>query len=99
MGAMLRAWIPAFVAFVLAAAGTYAGAVGDSPKFVVPNVPDLTIKTRETIDLPQSTVQINTIYFKGSGETCTCIFRRPCRPRERCGMPRSSGVMSDAPWN
>src|SRR4029453_7358083 len=26
---------------------------------------DLTIKTRETIDLPQSTVQTNTVYFKG----------------------------------
>jgi hypothetical protein len=30
---------------------------------------------------------------------CTCSFRRPCRPRERCGLPRSSGVMSGAPWN
>jgi hypothetical protein len=57
--------MPSFVAFVLAAAAVHAGAHGDHPKFVVPNVPDLTIKTRETIDLPQSTVQTNTLYFKG----------------------------------
>jgi hypothetical protein len=58
-------WIPAFVAFVLAAAGIYAGPDGDYSKFVVPNVPDLTIKTRETIDCPQS-VRTNTLYFQGT---------------------------------
>jgi hypothetical protein len=63
---MPRVWMPSFVAFVLAAAGIHAGADGGYPKFVVPNVPDLTIKTRETIDLPQSTVQTNTLYFKGA---------------------------------
>ena len=63
---MPRAWMPSFVVFVLAAAGIHAGAEGDYPKFVVPNVPDLTIKTRETVELPQSTVQTNTLYFKGA---------------------------------
>src|SRR5437867_4100613 len=63
---MPRVWISSFVAFALAAAGIYAGADGEYPKFVVPNVPDLTIKTRETIDLPQSTVRTNTLYFKGA---------------------------------
>jgi hypothetical protein len=63
---MRRAWTPSFVVFVLAAASMHAGADGDSPKFVVPDVRDLTIKTRETIDLPQSTVQTNTLYFKGA---------------------------------
>jgi hypothetical protein len=58
--------MPAFVAFVSAAAGIYPAAVGGYPGFVVPNVPDLTIKTRETIDRPQSTVQTNTLYFKGA---------------------------------
>ena len=58
--------MPSFVAFVLAAAGIHVGADGDHPKFVVPHVPDLTIKTRETIDLPQSTVQTNTLNFKGA---------------------------------
>ena len=61
---MPRAWMPSVVAFALAAAGTYAG--GGYPRFVVPNVPDLTIKTRETIDRPRSTVQTNTLYFKGA---------------------------------
>jgi hypothetical protein len=50
----------------MAAAGIYAAADGDSPKFVVPNVADLTVKTRETIDLPQSTVRTDTLYFKGA---------------------------------
>ena len=53
---MPRAWMPSFVAVVFAAASIFAAADEDDPKFVVPNVPDLTIKTRETIDLPQSTV-------------------------------------------
>jgi hypothetical protein len=63
---MARAWTPSFVASVLAAAGIYAGTNGGDPKFVVPNVPDLTIKTRETVGLPQSTIQTNTLYFKGA---------------------------------
>jgi hypothetical protein len=63
---MSRAWMPSFVAIALAAAGIHAGADGDYPRFVIPNVPDLTIKTRETIDLPQSTVRTNTLYFKGA---------------------------------
>jgi hypothetical protein len=63
---MPRSWMPSFVVFVLAAAGIHAGAEGDSPRFVVPNVPDLTVKTRETVELPQSTVQTNTLYFKGA---------------------------------
>src|SRR5262249_45376816 len=63
---MPRAWMSSFVVFALVAAGIYAGANRDDPKVVVPNVPDLAIKTRETIDLPQSTVQTNTLYFKGA---------------------------------
>lgn len=63
---MPRTWMPSFVAFVLAAAGIHAGADGGYTRFVVPNVPDLTIKIRETIDLPQSTVQTNTLYYKGA---------------------------------
>jgi len=58
--------MPSFVAFALAATGMHAGADGGYPKFVVPNVPDLTIETRETIDHPQSTVQTNTLYYKGA---------------------------------
>jgi len=61
-----RAWPLPAVIFLLAAAGIYAGADADGPKFVVPNVPDLTIKTRQTIDLPQSTVRTDTVYFKGA---------------------------------
>jgi len=61
---MPRAW--GLVAFVLFAAGIRWGADGDYPKFVVSNVPDLTIKTRETVDLPQSTVRTDTLYFKGA---------------------------------
>src|SRR4051812_22987259 len=63
---MPRTWMTSIVIFVLAAAGMYAGADGDYPKFVIPNVPDLTIKTRATIDLSQSTVRTDTLYFKGA---------------------------------
>jgi hypothetical protein len=55
--------MPSFVAFVLAAAGMQSGADGE---FVVPDVPDLTIKTVETIDSPRSTIQTNILYFKGA---------------------------------
>jgi hypothetical protein len=58
--------MPTFGVFVLVAAGLSAGPNGGSLQFVVPNVPDLTIRTRETIDRPQSTIQINTLYFKAA---------------------------------
>ena len=74
---MPRAWMLAVVAFVLAAAGIYAGADRDHSRFVVPNVPDLTIKTRETTDLPQSTVQIKTLYFKGAWQRRDLYLRFP----------------------
>jgi hypothetical protein len=63
---MRRAWMSSFVALVLAAAGIHACAAeaADYPKFIVPDVPDLTIKTRETVDHPQSTVRTNILYFK-----------------------------------
>jgi len=57
--------MPSFVAFILAA-GMQAGAERDYPKVVVPDIPDLTIKTLETIDSPESTVQTNIVYFKGA---------------------------------
>lgn len=63
---MPRAWMSSLVAGVLAAVGIHIGADGHQTGFVVPNVPDLTIETRETIDLPQSTVQTTTLYFKGA---------------------------------
>src|SRR4029453_8398892 len=74
---MPRAWMAFLVAFVLAAAAIQAGADRDDPRFVVPNVPDLTIKTRETIDLPQSTVQTNTLYFKGAWRRRELSLRFP----------------------
>ena len=58
--------MPSFAALLLAASGIYAEADGGYPKFVVPNVPDLKIETRQTIDDPQSTVQTDTLYFKGA---------------------------------
>ena len=66
-----------FVAFALGVAGIYAGTDGGSPKFVVPNVPDLTIKTRETVDLPHSTVRTNTLYFKGAWQRTELDLESP----------------------
>src|SRR5436309_11514234 len=74
---MPRAWMLAVVAFELAAAGIYAGADRDHSRFVVPNVPDLTIKTRETTDLPQSTVQIKPLYFKGAWQRRDLYLKFP----------------------
>ena len=66
-----------FVAFVLGAAGIYAGADQDYPEFVVPNVADLTIRTRETTDLSQSTVRTNTLYFKGAWQRTELSLQFP----------------------
>ena len=75
-----RAALTSFVAFALAAACMHAGADGDDPKFVVPKVPDLTIKTRETVDLPQSTIQINTLYFQGAWQRRDRFLQFPSAP-------------------
>jgi len=64
--AMPRAWMPSFVVVVLTAAGVHAGADPKYSRLVVPNVPDLTIKTRQTADLPQSTIFTHILYFKGA---------------------------------
>jgi hypothetical protein len=95
--------MPVFVAFVLAAAGIYAEADGDYPKFVVPNVPDLTIKTRETVDLPHSTVQTNTLYFKGAWQRRELHLWFPSAPRtvrhatiNRCDERRTLALNHDA---
>jgi hypothetical protein len=71
---MLRGRMPFFAAFALAAAGISAAADGDYPRFVVPHVPDLTIRTRETIDLPESTVRTNTLYFRGAWQRTELQF-------------------------
>jgi hypothetical protein len=52
---------------LLAAAVPSASLSGQTtgfPKFVVPDVPDVTIKTRQTIDHPDSTVQTETVFLK-----------------------------------
>ena len=83
---MPRAWMAFFVPFVLAAAGIYAGADRDDPKFVVPHFPDLAIKTRETSDLQQSTVQTNTLYFKGAWQRRELYLQfRSALPAQRTG--------------
>src|SRR5262245_46074580 len=63
---MPRAWTPSFVIIALAAAGISVGPDGGDRTSLVPNLPDLTIKTRETIDRPHSTIQTATRYFKGA---------------------------------
>ena len=87
---MARSWMSSFVAFVLAAAAIHAGSDGDHPRFVVPNAPDLTIKTRETIDLPHSTVQTNTLYFKGAWQRRELYLQFPSAlPGQRTVRPVS----------
>jgi hypothetical protein len=43
-----------------------ADQVDDSPKFVVPDASDLTIKTRQMFDRPNSTVVTEIVYLKGA---------------------------------
>src|SRR5262245_43642936 len=77
---MPRAWMPSFVVLVLAAAGIHAGADRDDPTFVVPTIPDLTIKTREPIDRPQSTIVTNSLYFKGAWQRRDRYLEFPSAP-------------------
>jgi len=55
---MLRIPIPALLLFVIIASvpERAAGRPAGIPKFVVPDVPDLTIWTRRTADRPNSTI-------------------------------------------
>jgi hypothetical protein len=46
-------------------------------KFVVPDVPDLTIKTRRTIDLPNSTVETDIVFLKHAWQRRERILQFP----------------------
>jgi len=51
----------------------------ESPKFIVPDVPDVTIKTRETYDRPDSSVETHIIYLKGARQRREHIVEWPAR--------------------
>jgi hypothetical protein len=75
-------WTLPVVAFIFAAAGICVAAGGDDRRTVVPRVPDLKIKTRETYDSARSPVQTFTVYFKGAWERreFSMEFPRTARP-------------------
>jgi hypothetical protein len=47
------------------------------PKFVVPNLPDLTVKTRRTSD--DGTSQVNALYLKGARQRTETVNEKPAR--------------------
>jgi hypothetical protein len=47
------------------------------PKFVVPNSPDLTVKTRRT--LVDGTTLVNTLYLKGARQRTETLYEKPSR--------------------
>jgi len=66
---MWRTWTSALLVLAIGAAAAHfvsAGQSGKLPTFVVPAVPDVTIKIRRSIDHPDSTIVIDTLYLKGA---------------------------------
>ena len=76
---MLRVLISALLVVVAISALRVrpAGHGADSPKFVAPDVPDLTIKTRRTIDHPNSTIETELLNLKGAWQRRTQILDFP----------------------
>src|SRR5580765_7041120 len=50
---------------------------GGFPRFVVADVPDLTIKTRRTIDHPNSTIETEIVDLKGAWQRREEVFEFP----------------------
>src|SRR5262249_1758013 len=59
------------------------------PKFVVPDVADVTIKTRRTVDLPNSTVEIGIVYLKRAWQRRERLLQFPSTLQ-----PRSASYIS-----
>jgi hypothetical protein len=66
-------------AFLVALFGLLVAQSPEFPKLVVPDAPDLTIKTRWTIDHPDSSVRIEIIYLKGARQRRETIIDRPAK--------------------
>lgn len=61
----------------------------DSPKLVIPNVPDLTIKTRQTTDRPDSSIATEIIYLKGARQRRETIVEWPPHAATAIGVKRT----------
>ena len=83
-------WLAAAAASVVAVTDPppRAAAYADVPRLVVPDVRDVTIKTRRTFDAPGSTVITDILYLKGPWQ----------RREEILEFPKSSGVETVRPY-
>jgi hypothetical protein len=59
------------------------------PKATVPAVPDVTIKTRQTIDHENSSISTTIVYFKGARQRRETIIDWPPQVSARTGSPRT----------
>jgi hypothetical protein len=66
-----QVWSTLSLLAVLAAQST------DYPKLIVPDVPDLTIRTRQTTDQPNSSISTEVIYLKGARQRREWILEWP----------------------
>jgi hypothetical protein len=67
------------LSFTLGLFAVLAAQSTEYPKRVVPDVPDLTIKTRETTGQPNSSILTKIIYLKGARQRWEWIFEWPAR--------------------
>jgi hypothetical protein len=76
---MSRIWISGLIVLVVGAAASIrlAGQAADAPKFVVPDVPDLSIKIRRSFDRRDSTVTTEILRLKGAWQRREQIFDSP----------------------
>src|SRR5438270_927339 len=83
-------WLAAAAASVVAVTDPppRAAEYADVPRLVVPDVRDVTIKTRRTFDAPGSTVITDILYLKGPWQ----------RREEILEFPKSSGVETVRPY-
>jgi hypothetical protein len=83
-------WIPAAIvsAFVVTVPLPDAAESTESPRLVVPDVQDVTIKTRRSFDAPGSTVVTDLLYLKGPWQ----------RREEILEFPKNTGVGTVRPY-
>src|SRR5579864_2424453 len=76
---MSRIWISGLIVLVVGSAAPVrpAGQTADGPRFVVPDVPDLTVTIRRSFDRRDSTITTEILRLKGAWQRRERIFDFP----------------------
>jgi hypothetical protein len=69
--------------------GLLAAQSGAPPKFIVPSVPDVTIKTRRTTDHENASISTTIVYHKGARQRTETIVDWPTQVSARAGSKRT----------